>query len=416
MLINRNNYLKDVDKSIQQVSITVLIGARQVGKTSILKSYKTNTTIVHLDGQHPDTQNLFSDINSITEYLKININETLSGLLVIDEFQMINKISSTLKILIDNFAGLKVLCSGSSSLDIIQHVEESLAGRVRMINAYSLSFAENILFKGKSLYAEFEKYNDYTNTAVMSGEIKQVLNDQLLYGGMPRVCLTNKPEERIQILDDIFKTYLLRDVKSYVRNTDSVGFNKLLSNLAIQTGNLVNINELSRTTGLTYNKCEEYIYLLEQMYIIKMVSPYEANAKKTIKKMKKVYFLDLGIRNVIIQNFNPLDIRSDSGALFENFVFLEILKSIKSYYTVNFFRTRDGAEVDFIINDMRNKISVEAKHKQLEKPVYFKALNNFNEREGISHSYVINLQLNTKVKNIRYLPAYLMSKAFGTEQ
>jgi len=180
-----------------------------------------------------------------------------------------------------------VLCSGSSSLDIIQQVEESLAGRVRMINAYSLSFAENVLFKDKSLYAEFEKYDSNTNTSVMSGDIKQVLKDQLLYGGMPRVCLTSKPEGRIQILDDIFKTYLLRDVKSYVRNTDSVGFNKLLSNLAIQTGNLVNINELSRTTGLTYNKCEEYIYLLEQMYIIKMVSPYEANAKKTIRKMKK---------------------------------------------------------------------------------------------------------------------------------
>jgi predicted AAA+ superfamily ATPase len=149
------------------------------------------------------------------------------------------------------------------------------------------------------------------------------------------------------------------------------------------------------------------------MYIIKMVSPYEANTKKTIRKMKKVYFLDLGIRNVIIQNFNSLDVRCDSDALFENFVFLEILKSIKSYYTVNFFRTRDGAEVDFIINDMRKKTSVEAKYKKLEKPVYLKALNNFNEREGISHSYVINLQLNSTAGNVRYLPAYLISKAFA---
>ncbi len=412
MLINRNNYLKEIDKSIQQVSITVLIGARQVGKTSLLKSFKTDTTIIRMDGQHPDTQNLFSDINSVIEYLKINLNKSLSGLLIIDEFQMINKISSSLKILVDNFTGLKILCSGSSSLDIIQQVEESLAGRLRMINSYSLSFAENILFKDKTLYNEFEKYNSNTSTTIISSQIKQVLNEQLLYGGMPRVCLTNKPEDKMQILDDIFKTYLLRDVKSYVRNTDSVGFNKLLSALAIQTGNLVNINKLSRTTGLTYNKCEEYIYLLEQMYIIKMISPYEANAKKTIKKMKKVYFLDLGIRNIIIQNFIPLELRSDSGALFENFVFLEILKSIQNYCTINFFRTRDGTEVDFIINDMTKKISVEVKYKQLEKPVYIKALNSFNERENISHSYVINLQLNTITENVRYLPAYLINKAF----
>ncbi len=338
MLINRTSYLNKIDKSIQQVSITVLIGARQVGKTSILKSYKTNFTTVHLDGQHPDTQNLFSDIIIITDYLKINLNETLSGLLIIDEFQMINRISSTLKILVDNYSGLKILCSGSSSLDIIQQVEESFAGRVRMINAYSLSFAENILFKGKSLYAEFEKYDSNTNTAVISGQIKQILNNQLLYGGMPRVCLTNKPKEKIQILDDIFKTYLLRDVKSYVRNRDSVGFNKLLANLAIQTGNLVNINKLSRTTGLTYNKCEEYIYLLEQMYIIKMVSPYKSNAKK---------------------------------------------------------------------------ISVEAKYKQHEKAIFIKSLNSFNEKENISQSYVINLQLNTQAENIRYLPAYLIGKVLG---
>jgi len=412
MLINRDKYLKAIEKSMHQVPITVLIGARQVGKTSLLRSYKTGMPNIYLDGQHPDVQNLFSDINALIEFLRININESLSGLLVIDEFQMINKVSSTLKILVDTFPELKVLCSGSSSLDIIQKVEESMAGRVRMLYIYSLSFSENILFKDKKLFTEYEKYNIETDTKVISGPVKQTLNEQLLYGGMPRVCLTKKPEDKIQILDDIYKTYLLRDVKSYVRNNDSVGFNKLLSILAIQTGNLININELSRTTGLTYNKCEEYIYLLEQMYIIKLISPYETNAKKSIKKMKKVYFLDLGIRNIIMQNFNPPDLRTDSGALFENLVFLEILKSTKNYYTINFFRTRDGAEVDFIINDMREKISIEVKNTDLKSPVFIKSLNNFNDKNNISHSYVINLNLNSKRDNIKYLPVYLTEKIF----
>ncbi len=413
MLIKRDEYLKKIEKSIQQVPVTVLIGARQVGKTSILKTYKSDTVMVYLDGQHPDTQNIFADINTITEYLKLNLNPNLTGLLIIDEFQMINKISSSLKILVDNYSNLKILCSGSSSLDITQKVEESLAGRVRIINAYSLSFAENILFRNKQLYAQFKKYHSDTNTVVIENDIKQILAEQLLYGSMPRVCLVNSKDAKIQVLDDIFKTYLLRDVKSYVRNTDSVGFNKLLSLLALQTGNLVNINELSRTTGLTYNKCEEYIYLLEQMYIIKMVAPYESNVRKTIRKMKKVYFLDIGIRNIIIRNFNPPDMRTDTGALFENFVFLEILKLIKSYANVKFFRTRDSAEVDFIIDDMTKKITVEAKYKNLEKPIFIKALENFNAREGISKSYVINLNLNKEAKGIRYLPAYLISKALS---
>ena len=410
MIINRTKYLSKITNSIENSPITVLIGARQVGKTSLLKSIKTHSATLMLDGQVPDTQNLFANIHTLISFLEIKLNKELKGLLIIDEFQMINKISSSLKILVDTFSELKILCSGSSSLDIIQQVEESLAGRIRMIYVNSLSFSENILFESKKLYAEYQKYTINSDTLIISSKIQQVLNKQLIYGGMPRVCLTEQPEEKVQRLFDIFQTYLLRDVKSYVRNQDSVGFNKLLTALALQTANIVNVNELSRTSGLSYNKCLDYIYLLEQMFIIKLVAPYEINQRKAITKMKKVFFLDLGIRNIIIQNFNDLDFRLDAGALFENFVFLELLKKMENYYTINYFRTRDGAEVDFVINNMKEKISIEVKYKQLNKPVFYKALNNFNQRENISQSFVINLQLNEQKDKIRYLPAYLLEK------
>jgi len=412
MLKLRQKYLSKIETSIAENPITILIGARQVGKTSLMESFKIKKTILKLDGQLPDTNNLFADINNVISFLKLKLNEKIEGLLIIDEFQMINNISKSLKILVDKYKNLKILCSGSSSLDIIQKVEESLAGRVRMIYVYSLSFSENILFKDKNLSDEYQKYDKKTNTAIISSEIKQILEEQLIYGGMPRATLTLNPNSKIQILDDIYKTYLLKDVKTYVRNSDSVGFNKLLKLLALQIGNLVNINELSRTSGLSYNKCEDYIYLLEQMFIIKLVEPYETNMRKAIKKMKKIFFLDLGIRNIIIKNFNAPDLRQDMGALFENFVFLELLKHSETYHYINFYRTRDGAEVDFIFDNMMQKTSIEVKYKPLKKAIFYKALNNFNANENITQSYVVNLQLNEQQNNIHFIPAFLTEKIF----
>lgn len=412
MLIKRQTYLNKIETAFKSVPIAVLIGARQTGKTSLLNSFESGTTTFKTDGQLPDTNNLFADINDVISFLKLNINESLNGLLIIDEFQMINKISSSLKILADSFKNLKILCSGSSSLDIIQKVEESLAGRVRMIYVNSLSFSENILFKKTSLFNEYQKYTKETNLGLINPQIKQLLNEQLIYGGMPRTCLTKVLKEKIRILDDIYKNYLLRDVRLYVKNADSVGFNKLLQLLALQIGNLINVNELSRSSGLSYKKCEQYIYLLEQMFIIKLVEPYETNKRKAIKKMKKVFFLDLGIRNIIVKNFNPPNLRIDSGALFENFVFLEIIKNFENYTTVHFYRTRDGAEIDFIINDMFRKITVEVKYKNLNKPTFYKALNSFNSNENISASFIVNLNLNQKENNIHYIPAHLFEKTF----
>ena len=143
-----------------------------------------------------------------------------------------------------------------------------------------------------------------------------------------------------------------------------------------------------------------------------MVSPYESTMKKSIKKMKKVYFLDLGLRNVIISNFNNIELRSDNGQLFENFVFLEILKHKKSYTSVCFYRTRDGAEIDFILNNMKEKITLEVKYKDLKKPVFYKALQSFNSIEAINKSFVINCSLNASKDNTKYIQSYLTEKIF----
>ncbi len=412
-MITRDNYFLEIESAFKSLSIVVLIGARQVGKTTIMQNYKYDNKTLKLNGQNPEVAKIFQKYSNILSYVKINLNYQLDGYLLIDEFQFISGISTMMKLLVDENTKLKIIVTGSSSLEILKNVEESLAGRVRVINVYSLSFSEFVKFKDKNTFSELNKYNINTPDVIANKQLKYYLIDFLTYGGMPRVALAQKENEKKKLLNDMYQTYLLKDVKAYVKNEDSVGFNTLLRLLAAQISNLVNINELSKLSGLSYKKAQEYIYLLEQMFIIKLVEPYSNNTKKTITKMKKVFFYDIGMRNIIYNSFNDIHIRTDNGAVFENFVYLEILKSMQATTIVNFYRTNDNAEIDFILNDMKTLMSIEVKFKDLDKPVHLKALQTFNKTEGVANSYVINKLLNTEANNVKYIQAYLIKHIFS---
>ncbi len=406
----RDSYLKKITAGFKVVQIVVLIGARQVGKTSIMKSCKLDQKNLFLNGQDPEIAELFQKLSVVEQYLKIYLNENLDGYLLLDEFQYIDGISTILKLLTDKHPQLKILCSGSSSLDILQQIEESLAGRVRTIEVLSLSFDEFLMFKDENLYRLYQSLDIDTETSSLTVTLEEALSEYLRYGGLPRTALTYKPDDKIEILDDIYKTYLLRDVRSYVVNQDFVGFNKLLRLLASQIGNLVNINEISRQTGLSYKKCEEYLYLLEQIYIIKMIEPYFTNKRKVISKMKKIYFCDLGLRNILESNFKELTYRLDNGAIFENFVMLELWRNKKAGGSLHFFRTTDGTEIDFILNQLTESLAVECKYKNLVKPLSIASLNNFCQAESIDKKFIVNRNLNFSYKDAKLIQGFLVAK------
>jgi predicted AAA+ superfamily ATPase len=281
-------------------------------------------------------------LSVIEQYLQIYLNPELDGFLMIDEFQYIQGISTMLKLLTDKHPKLKVLCSGSSSLDILQEIEESMAGRLRTIEVLSLSFQEYLLFKDVKLAELYQSLNADTESSALTAPFEEIFQEYLVYGGLPRTALAKSKEDKIEILEDIYKTYLLKDVRNYIANENVVGFNKILRILASQIGNLVNINDLSRESGFSYKDCENYLYLLEQMYIIKLIEPYSNNRRKTITKMKKVYFYDLGMRNRIENNFNGITFRADNGAIFENYVMLELWRNKGTGGELQFFRTSNG--------------------------------------------------------------------------
>jgi hypothetical protein len=328
---------------------------------------------------------------------------------MIDEFQFINGISTMMKLLTDKHERLKILCSGSSSLDILRKVEESLAGRVRIIEVLSLSFSEYLLFRDENLFRLQQTLNDASDEA-LTGELQAAYQDYLIFGGLPRAALTTHPEEKTELLNDIYQTYLLNDVRRYVANEHFVGFNKLLRLLATQIGNLVNVNELSRESGLPYGDCETYIGLLQKMYVIKLIEPFFTNRRKVIGKMKKVYFCDLGLRNIIYSSFSEMPFRTDNGAIFENEILLELWRNRKADDSISFYRTQNGTEVDFVVEGSQRKLAVECKYKRFEKPVSIAALNGFCDEESISLRYVANLNAAFEHKGVQFVPGIIADR------
>ena len=407
-MIVRTKYLKMIADGFRVVPIVVLIGARQVGKTSLMESVEVKGKKIFLNGQDPEIAELFQKLSVIEQYLKAYLDKNLKGYLMLDEFQYISGISTMMKLLTDKHPSLKILCSGSSSLDILQEVEESLAGRVRTIEVSSLSFEEYILFKDEKLYQLYQGFDDNTESSALTVPLSNLFTEYLIYGGLPRAALLASPEDKVAVLDDIYTTYLLKDVRNYVDNEFIVGFNKMLRILALQIGNMININGLSVETGVPYKKCEEYIYLLEQMYIIKMIEPYESNRRKSIVKMKKVFFCDIGLRNMIAKNFNDIDFREDKGYIFENYVMQELWRNKQAGGMLQFFRTSDGAEVDFVLNNLKEKIAVECKYKTLTKPVSLVAFNRFCDDENIKKRYIVNKNLNTTHKEVKFIQGFLV--------
>ena len=409
-MFKRISYLSKIENAFKTVPIVILIGARQVGKTSIMQSMECHRKMLFLNGQDIEIAALFAQLSTLETYLKVYLNNELDGYLLIDEFQYIDGISIILKLLTDKNHQLKILCSGSSSLDILQKVEESLAGRARIIEVFSLSFEEYLQFSDNELHQLYLSLDKNTVSSALTASIEQKFEEFLIFGGLPRAALVKSYPEKIEILNDIYQTYLLKDIRNYIANEQVIGFNKLIQLLALQIGNLVNINKLSRESGLTYTTCENFLFLLEQMYIIKMVAPFQGNQRKAITKMHKIYFYDTGLRNRLSNNFNSIELRNDNGAIFENTVFLELCKFKNNSTQIQFFRTADGTEVDFVYNNLFSIKAIECKYKTFQKPIQVKALENFCAQNDISEKYVINKNLNSNETDIHFLQGFLVGK------
>ncbi len=307
--------------------VILITGPRQVGKSTLLHGIcKKLGDYLYLDGDDPDVRTMLKNPNF--EQLKLLIGKY--KVLLIDEAQRINNIGLSVKMIQDRLKDIQVFVSGSSALDIGNQFQESLTGRKWEFNLYPISWEE-----------WYEK-NDFLT-------VSQQLEHRIIYGMYPEVI--NHPGEEEEVLKEITNSYLYKDILSLSGIKKSEFLEKLLKALALQIGNEVSYNELSQLIGIDKKTISSYIELLEKSFIVYKVNSYNRNERNEIKANKKIYFYDTGIRNAIINNFNPLSIRNDKGALWENFVFNERMKYHqyrKNNVNTYFWRAVKGGEIDLV--------------------------------------------------------------------
>lgn len=310
--------------------VLVIYGPRRVGKTTLLKEFldKTDKKYKLDSGDNVKTQEIMrsQDFGRILPYA------TGYELIAIDEAQQIPNIGMGLKILVDQVPGLCVIATGSSSFDLAQKTGEPLTGRKRTIVLYPISQEE--------LRPQHNRH-----------ELKEKLEEFMIFGSYPEVLLAKNRAEKIIALEEIANSYLLKDALSLENIKSPKQLLDLLKLIAFQIGHEVSLNELATQIRLDVKTVSRYLDILEQSFVLQRIGGFSRNLRKEIAKKAKYYFLDNGIRNAVISQFNALEDRNDAGELFENFMVSERLK-YKEYHSISgsiyFWRTYDQKEIDYI--------------------------------------------------------------------
>lgn len=313
----------------------VLIGARQVGKSTLLHQLLDDKDgVLWLNGDNSETVEILKDATVAKLRTIIGHHNTV----VIDEAQRIPDIGLKLKLITDQIDNVQVFASGSSSFELTSKINETLTGRKREFKLFPLSFAEMV---------------EHTNYI----EERRMLPHRLIYGYYPEVVADAGNESAI--LKELIDSYLFKDVFALDGITKSSKIVSLLKALALQVGNLVSYNEIGNLVGLDSKTVEKYIDIMEKSFIVVRLASFSRNARNELKSSKKIYFWDLGIRNALINNFNPLENRNDVGELWENFAIVERLKQNEyngEFVQSWFWRTQQQNEIDYV-EDNGGKLS-----------------------------------------------------------
>ncbi len=319
---------KTIADHIGRGKAIILIGARQVGKSTMFNELMSEleAPVLSLNCDDPNVRRELSDISTTDLNHLVADNKVI----MIDEGQRLSDIGMTIKRIVDNHRDVQVLVTGSTSLDLRNRLNEPMTGRKYEFTMYPVSTAE--------------LYNTYGYLPT-----KQLLDFRLIYGSYPDVLM--HPSEARELIMGLSDSYLYKDILELdsVRKSDLL--RKLLVALALQVGSEVSYNEVAQTIGSDSRTVERYINLLEKCYVVYRLNGLSRNLRTELKKSKKILFYDNGVRNAILNNFSPADLRSDMGALWENFFITERVKSnayngrFPNYY---FWRTTDQKEIDFI--------------------------------------------------------------------
>ena len=355
----------EISAHLEKQSYSIITGARQVGKTMLLRrlyqDLKTrNYRIFYITFEDLD---VLSQINTHPEHIfrfaprppdplesSDKLHERL--FLFIDEVQYAADPAGFLKYLYDTYLHhLKIVATGSSAFYLDSKFRDSLAGRKKIFHLKTLSFAEFLQFNDRDdLYEELRiarSRRDYIS--LKRAALNEHFEEYLVYGGYPAVALENNKQDKQDILIELRNAFIKRDIDEADIQNETY-FYQFMSLLAAQTGNLVNKNELANTTGINRKTLGKYLITLQKCFYIALINPFYKNIRKELKKMPKVYFLDNGMRNVLLNQLSPFSYRPDKGQLLENYVYNRLIEKFP-HLPVKYWRTADETEIDFIVAD-----------------------------------------------------------------
>jgi len=372
--------------------MTLIIGLRQVGKTTLMKSLKK---LVEQDGKktlflnydNETDRSFFNKQENLLSKIKLEFGEN-SGYVFIDKIQRKEDAGLFLKGLYDLGLPYKFIISGSGSLELKEKIHESLAGRKKIFEVQPISFDEFVDFKTDYKYSG--RLIDFFR--LESVKVELLLLEYLNFGGYPRVIIEPTEAGKRGLIDEIYKSYLERDINFLLKLDKSEAFVRMIKLLANQIGKLVNYSELAVGSSISVATIRKYLWYAEKTMAIRLISPFFKNQRNELVKSPVVYFADLGLRNYSLDLFGHIKEQTSSGFIFQNFI-ANILQSrlFGSNAVLHYWRTTGGAEVDFVIERGAATLPIEVKFKNLEKIQIEKSLRSFIDKYQPKKALLVNL-------------------------
>lgn len=394
--------------------VLAIVGARQVGKTTFLQHLfeglqKTKKKTAFLTFERERDLALFENIEDFKDYY--NGYDTI----FIDEFHYAKEGGKKLKYLFDT-SKTKFIISGSSSLELTFSTGKYLVGRMAKFILHPFSFREFLSAKDKKLVGllnlRFKDILKQFNPKRAFGEalnsrFEKYLEEYILFGGYPAVVLAKTQDEKKKIIEGILENYLLRDIKALLNLKTQNELLRMATFLSGQVGNLLNYQELSNVSGLSYKTVLDHLAVLEQTFTLNLLKPFYRNPRTELVKTPKVFFVDTGFRNYLLSDFKPLEQRNDAGSLVENFVFSQLTRRDCK---INFWRSKSKAEVDFVLEKNSEIIPIEVKYSKNATPgkSFFSFIDKFSPKRGYFLSRGLPNIKTTKQTKIFSAPVYYL--------
>lgn len=378
-----------IKRYITRKEIIAIIGPRQCGKTTLLK---------HIAGKlkkcsfvdFTDRKKLSLFDNDIESFIELYVKGY--DFLFLDEFQYSKEGGKKLKYLYDNFQ-IKIFISGSSSTELSIQSIKYLVGRIFVLAIFPFSFSEFLSYKNKGLYSIYSNKEHFSEEIV--NEINRLYDEFVIYGGYPEVALSYSKEDKQTVLKNIYNIYLLKEIKEILGIKEDYKLPKLMHALALQIGGLVNYHELGQISNFNYTELKSYINILNKTFVTYESKPFHTNKRTELSKNPKIFFIDNGFRNAILDNFHEIENRSDKGQLNENFVSSEIVKHEKE---AKYWRTKSKAEIDFILEKAGKIIPIEVK-SDLKEPKISKSMYSFGEKYKTKRAFILSKSLDKEINS-----------------